>query len=145
MNFVGVADLAIASTSVFVFGQVRANVVDSALLRRNSDANMSGTRLNLTAKVSILGCGASVPKSGVAWLRNFLINDSVKILLGKNVIMTMEYDLDSVIDKQLMNRFFPTWSVFIEFIFAISTLSVWIVVGVWLIVSTRFRRILREQ
>ena len=62
---------------------------------------MAGAWENLPAHITVFGSSAGVSYTGMARLRDFLIDDAVKILFHEQVIVSVEYDLDSMIDEKL--------------------------------------------
>ena len=97
--------------------QVRADVIDTSRIATNADPHVTAASLHFTAEVTVL-LGALRSRPGMSRLRDKLINDSIKLLLDKHVVVSVKDDIHARVDQHLMNRFTPTRPTLIEFIFA---------------------------
>jgi hypothetical protein len=72
--------------------------------------------LPLAAQITVFCRVASIAESRMTRLWNELIDDAVKVLLDKHVVVAVEDHAHSVIDEHLMNWFAPTWAVAIKLV-----------------------------
>ena len=112
-HFVREGDFTVSSSRSIV-AEIGSNIVDARGIRIDPDANVSGTWLDLACDVSVLRSRAGVARAGMARLGDFLIDDSVEILLHEQVIVTVEDDRDAAVDEHLVQRFTPTRAILIE-------------------------------
>jgi hypothetical protein len=82
---------------------------------------ITGAAENGAAPVAVIGgVAGSAAAAFVTRLRNFLIDDAVEVLLGVEVIVTVEDDVDVIGEEQRVNRHEPAGTVLLETIAAVS-------------------------
>ena len=83
---------------------------------------MSAAALDIAAEVSVF-LRALRAAARMTRLRHKLINNAIEVLLDEHVIVTVEDDVDTMIDQYLMNGLAPTGPMLGKLIFARRTFA----------------------
>jgi hypothetical protein len=83
---------------------------------------MSATAKDFTAEITVFLC-ALCPTARMTRLRHKLIDDAIEVLFDEHVIVTVEDNVDTMINQDLMNGLAPTWPMLGKFIFARRTFA----------------------
>ena len=84
---------------------------------------MAGTAEDFAAGIPVFGGGVGGVCAGRTWLGDFLVDDSIKLLLDKQVVMPVKDSCNVVLNEQLVDGHTPAGTLCIKTIGSVRVVS----------------------